>query len=439
MIKKMRLLLAITFGVFTSALFAVNPVVEGKFGADSVECVKNISVYREFVKQKNYADAVAPWRWAYINCPRSTKNLYIDGSKLFKHLIKQAKGNKPLQVALVDSLMMMYDQRMTFFGQEGYVLGLKGADMLKLQPKNLDNAFDLLQQSVESKGSKSKATALAAYFQAAVKKFEAGTFTKSDVLEVYSIVADHIDYNINKGGKSQKFYEQAAKKVEKLFVPFATCEDLVAMFDAKYAETPDDLGLLKRITKVLDKKDCTDAAVYFSAAAKLHEVEPTAYSAYSMGNLSLKKNKSSDAIAYYKQAIEMAETEEEKANYYYGLSGAYFKAGSYQTARSNAYKAMEIKADWGKPLILIGDIYAAAAKDCGANAFEQGMVYSAAIDKFIQAKSKDASVADVASKKIATYSKYLPSNEDAFFSGATEGSAYQVGCWINESTKVRLK
>ena len=76
----MRLLLTITFGLFTSALFALNPVVEGKFGMDSVECVKNISVYREFVKQKNYTDAVAPWRWAYINCPRSTKNLYIDGS-----------------------------------------------------------------------------------------------------------------------------------------------------------------------------------------------------------------------------------------------------------------------------------------------------------------------------------------------------------------------
>ena len=51
----------------------------------------------------------------------------------------------------------------------------------------------------------------------------------------------------------------------------------------------------------------------------------------------------------------------------------------------------------------------------------------------------DVTVVDAANKKMATYSKYLPSNEDAFFSGATEGSAYQVGCWINESTKVRLK
>ncbi|MBF90683.1 MAG: hypothetical protein CMP75_02840 [Flavobacteriales bacterium] len=435
MIIKLKSFLIISALFFTADVFAS----DGKYGADSVQCVQNLSVYREFVKQKNYADAVTPWRWVFVNCPKASKNIYIDGPKLYKFQIKNAKGNKPLQVALVDSLIMMYDQRITFFGQEGYVLGLKGADMLKLQPKKLEDAFGLLQQSVEMQGSKSKATALAAYFQAASKKFEAGTFAKSDVLEVYSIVADYIYYNINKGGKSQKFYAQAADKVEKLFIPFATCEDLVSMFDAKYLETPDDLGLLKRITKVLYKKDCTDASVYFTAAAKLHEVEPTAFSAYSMGNLSLKKNKSSDAIAYYKQALEMAETEEEKANYYYGLSGAYFKAGSLLTARTNAYKAIELKPNWGKPMILIGDIYAAASKDCGSNAFEQGIVFSVAIDKFIQAKNMDVTVVDAANKKIATYSKYLPSNEDAFFSGATEGSAYQVGCWINESTKVRLK
>jgi hypothetical protein len=51
----------------------------------------------------------------------------------------------------------------------------------------------------------------------------------------------------------------------------------------------------------------------------------------------------------------------------------------------------------------------------------------------------DSSVADLAAKKIATYSKYLPNNEDAFFNGYKEGDSYKVGCWINESTKVRIK
>ena len=48
------------------------------------------------------------------------------------------------------------------------------------------------------------------------------------------------------------------------------------MFDTKYQETPDDINLLKRIVMVLDKKDCTDAEVYFSAAKQLHEIKPSA-------------------------------------------------------------------------------------------------------------------------------------------------------------------
>ena len=39
----------------------------------------------------------------------------------------------------------------------------------------------------------------------------------------------------------------------------------------------------------------------------------------------------------------MAETEMEKANYYYGLAGAYFKAGSLQTADLTFPKLWRLK------------------------------------------------------------------------------------------------
>ena len=93
----MKNTILLVISLLSTTTFANHIVIDGKFGADSIECVKNISVYREFVKQKNYTDAVSPWRWAYLNCPKSTKNLYVDGSKIFKHLIKNAKGNKSLQ------------------------------------------------------------------------------------------------------------------------------------------------------------------------------------------------------------------------------------------------------------------------------------------------------------------------------------------------------
>ena len=114
------------------------------------------------------------------------------------------------------------------------------------------------------------------------------------------------------------------------------------MFEIKYSESPDDINLLKRIVKVLDKKKCTDADVYFEASKKLHEIEPSFISAYNMGNLSIKKNKSLEAISFFKQSLEISESYENKSNSFYGLSAAYFKSGNNSTARSYALKALKI-------------------------------------------------------------------------------------------------
>ena len=89
-------------------------------------------------------------------------------------------------------------------------------------------------------------------------------------------------------------------------------------------------------------------------------------------------------------------------------------------------------------MLLIGDIYAASANECGSNSFESAMLYSAAIDKFISAKKMDDVIADLANKKIATYSKYLPNNEDAFFNGYKEGDTYTVVVGLTNQLKLEL-
>jgi len=425
--------------IFLPFIISAYTLKDGKYGSDSIQCVTNISLYREYVKQKNYKDALNHWRKAYELCPNATKNIYIDGAKLYRYLISKSKGAIELQKLYLDSLETLYDNRINIFGKENYVLGLKGSDMMKYSFSNLDSAFMYLKQSVEGEQAKSKATALFSYFKAATEKFKSNSFEKSQVLEVYAVVVDYLDINIAIDSKSKKFYVKAAENVEKLFVPFATCDDLIKMFEIKYSEFPDDINLLKRIVKVLDKKKCTDADVYFEASKKLHEIEPTFISAYNMGNLSIKKNKSLDAITFFKQSLEFSESDDNKSNSFYGLSAAYFKSGNNSTARSYALKALKISPKSGKAMLLIGDIYAASANECGGNSFESAMLYSAAIDKFISAKNIDVNVADLANKKIASYSKYLPTKEDAFFNNYNEGDSYIIGCWINESTKVRIK
>ena len=427
------------FSAFLSISLSANHFVDNKFGSDSIQCVRNINLLSDFVKQKNYDDALNHWRKAYVICPKATKNIYINGAKIYKHLISKNKVNVELQKAYLDSLETLYDNRIVNFGQENYVLGLKGSDMMKYSFSDIDRAYIYLKQSVKGQQAKSKASALFSYFKAAYKKYQANSLDKAQLLMAYAEVSDYLDVNIVKDSKSKKFYVKASENVEKLFSNVATCDELTAMFDSKYQETPSNLNLLKRIVKVLDKKNCTDAEVYFSAAKQLHELDPSVLSAYNMGKLAIKKNKSSEAIIFFNQALELSDTNENKDNCFYGLSEAYLKLGKNSTSRKYALKALEINPKMGKYILLIGDIYAASSNECGSNPFESAMLFSLAIDKYITAKNMDSSVAEVANKKIAVYSKYLPTNEDAFFYSHKEGDTYIVGCWINESTKVRIK
>ena len=158
------------FSAFLSISLSANHFVDNKFGSDSIQCIRNINLLSDYVKQKNYDDALTHWRKAYILCPKSTKNIYIDGAKIYKYLIKKNKGNLELQKAYLDSLETLYDNRIVNFGQENYVLGLKGSDMIKHSFSDLDRAFIYLRQSVEGQQAKSKAGALFSYFKAAFKK-----------------------------------------------------------------------------------------------------------------------------------------------------------------------------------------------------------------------------------------------------------------------------
>ena len=98
---------------------------QSKYGADSVNCVMNLSLYREYYKQQNYDDAIKPWRWVYNNCPSSSGNIFKNGPILIKYLMKKNPENKQ---AYIDTLMMIYDKRIQYFGKQGYVLGKKGAE-----------------------------------------------------------------------------------------------------------------------------------------------------------------------------------------------------------------------------------------------------------------------------------------------------------------------
>ena len=89
---------------------------QGKFGPDSAECIKYLSYYTEYYKQKNYDSAIPNWRKAYNLCPPTSRyTMLSNGTTLIKRLIQQNAKNPIYKAALVDSLMTIYDQRVEFW------------------------------------------------------------------------------------------------------------------------------------------------------------------------------------------------------------------------------------------------------------------------------------------------------------------------------------
>src|SRR5574344_80898 len=89
---------------------------QGKFGPDSTECIKYLSYYTEYYKQKNYESAIPNWRQAYKYCPPTARySLLSDGTTLIRFLINKNAKNTEYKNKLIDSLMVIYNQRVEFW------------------------------------------------------------------------------------------------------------------------------------------------------------------------------------------------------------------------------------------------------------------------------------------------------------------------------------
>jgi len=195
-------LTAILVTISVIALYGQKGIEDGSrfgHGEDSIRCLTNLSLYREYVKQNNYAPAIAPWQIVYSECPKASKYVFIDGVKMVTDaILKETDPANKLQ--LVDSLMNIYDKRVKYFGQLGYVLGRKGIDYNRFTentPKNLNTAYEFLKKSVEMERTQSGAQELFTLMQISKDLFIAKSIEGGQVVSDYAFISDLIDQNIN--------------------------------------------------------------------------------------------------------------------------------------------------------------------------------------------------------------------------------------------------
>lgn len=409
-------------------------------GEDSVRCIKNFSLYREYARQKNYNLALDYWIIVYNECPKASKYIYIDGIKMIEANIKSTTDQTEKNV-LIDSMMRIYDKRIANYGQKGYVLGDKGVDFIQYSEnttENMQTAYNYLKESIELEKYNSRAAQLLTFMQASKSLFSVNALEGGQVVEDYGKISELCDYIISNQKKGWKNIERAKPSIDQVFETSgaATCDDLVPFYADKYAKTPEDIEFLKKSINMLRTTKCNEAKIFYTMIEKLNTLEATAELAYELAKINNQAEKLEVATKYYKQAIELEADNMQKARYYIELGEVTRRIGDYPLSRTYALNCLEIDPNNGYAYLLIGNLYA-ATKDCGENDFENKAVYWAAVDKFKKAKAVNPELTEDANKYIEAYEARFPRNENIFMYGHKLGATYTVGCWINEKTIVR--
>ena len=434
------------------------PVVEEE-PTITEECVMNVSLFHESVKNKMFADAYEPWYEVYTTCPNANKSIYSDGTKIVEALY-QATSDPAEKERLAKLAIEMQDKRIRYFGNDPkypttYILGEKGLAYIDFYgDTKLAEARECLQKSVAGMGSKSKVMVLVKLVDASYALYKQDPDNKAEqFIADYELAsnalaeqaADHSNKNAEIAGK-QKDY------VDNIFAisGAADCSKLDEIYAAAVKDNINNLDMLQKIAKLYKRVRCTESEIYFAACAAAHKLQPTQESAAGCASMAAKKGDYEQAIAYYDQAIKLAMVEDELedvADYQYNASvycamnlKKYAEARKYALASIGTLSGLGINKGQGRCYIIIGMCYAQTTL-YGNDAKGQILnktVFWAAVDKFKKAKQVDPSVEAAANEYINSYSKYFPTKEERFdLPNEFSGSTYFVGGWIGETTTIR--
>jgi hypothetical protein len=100
--------------------------------------MSQMTMFNEFYKQDNFESALPHWKELYNKYPKSTINIYIRGVSMYEKFIENA-STPAEKDKLVDELMKLYDKRIKYFGEKGYVLGRKATHWLKYKLEDQQN------------------------------------------------------------------------------------------------------------------------------------------------------------------------------------------------------------------------------------------------------------------------------------------------------------
>lgn len=416
------------------------------------ECMVNLSLFNESAKNRQFADALGPWNQVFENCPNANRAIYSQGRAILQWHLSQQKDDASYQ-KVFDKLMLMYDKRMKYFGDDAryptaWIKGIKALDYL-VYAKNdelMKPAYQWLEESIDGLGVNSEIEVLRQFVVLSDRMFANNPAHGEKYIADYLKANDILEAMAKNGnGSNGELAAQAAQYKNGLDIVFAQsgaadCITLDNLYRDKIVEFKDDFAYLTKIISFFRRVRCVESQVYFSAAVSAHKIQPTAESANALAAMSFNKDDFQRAINFYEEATRLSEIALDKAEYQFKIAQIYYsKLANYPRTKTHALNSLEFNPSNGSAHMIIGLAYA-GAKGIFDDPVLAKSIYWVAVDRLVRAKQVDPSLNESGEvdRLIATYSRHFPSKEDIFFKPELQdGRSFYVGGWIGESTICR--
>ncbi|HUH74912.1 MAG TPA: tetratricopeptide repeat protein [Chitinophagales bacterium] len=414
---------------------------------------RNYSLYKEYFKQEAFDRALPFWRESFEKSPGFRKSIFVDGADLYTDLINNTE-DAALKEKYIDTLMSIYDKRIQCWGDEGYVLTLKGIDVARFRPNEYPLAKSILEKAINIEQVNSKYYGVSTYFNLLINlKDEPNGVSAEFIKKEYNKLVAICDANIEANNYPQEFAqtkEAMAYNLKEYVLPKRFAEgadwftltpeakvDSVTLWISQDSSVTNLEDILFNISR---DADVNESDIRYTIEMKLHENNPTSNRANNLGAHFYKKKKYAEAIPYFQEAIELSTEDKDKANLYLAIGDTYRLMNEFSQAREAARAAIGLDSASGKPYYLIGVLYLSSGKLCGpGTGFDSQRVIWPAFDYFNKAKEIDPSYAEVVDPLMKDYKKYLPTREEISAKGLKVGRTYNVPCWIQETTTIISK
>jgi len=429
----------------------------------SQNCNVSYNLFKGEVQTKKYDAAYPKLLSLMTNCPKLSVNIYKFGDRLAKAKFKSSEN----KTEFTDLIKKIYDQRLQYFAKKdaAKVHSDYATFLAKNKLASNDEIFTLLEKAYSISPKNMSVKNIYKYFQGVTDKNKDSNPQKvfdtyDDVLESIGEKLEDYRRKLQPLLSTQEKGEDLSKKdkrklnaytnnsgllgrveagLDNIIIELSTCDRLIPLYTRDFEANKTNAKWLKRAVSRMYAKECTEDTLYETLVEAYVAADPSPAASVFFAGILYKKGKETEAMEYYKQAVDQEPDAFKKAENLYKIAQLFAKKGRKSQARNYARQAIQNKPSMGKAYLLIAGLYATSVNQCGSTEFEKRMVYTAALRQAQRARAVDPSIASRAGKYIRNYKANEPSRTLLFTQTIEAGSSHTIKCWINETVKVSKK